>query len=338
MLFFLPWRAIRLADQASPVLKETSRRKLSFSTFCGKLLGFHFLSFPLRRAPSPLQIHRRLLSLFRPDPQYGGGFVWIGRCGSTHSSGQVGERRLQGVSVLPWPLDAAHPWKVVGDTRHRHSVYAKGLPATGLLHRYVRSRDLPYQPANRVPLPNGGSRNGSTWRWAFVTYPRLRRVQAFHAQAPRVQVLVILGMAPSDISLCISLALSERPTCVWPRFLILCSTFFNLRYIFYLFSFLSPFWNHILYVLQWLIFSGRIYFPSDLYFSKENRGLLFFRRKWGFMVLILFDTNQNLESFGTINSLLQTWYISSVFDDSTYELFVRLLKTKIWVTEFFPAL
>lgn len=47
------------------------------------------------------------------------------------------------------------------------------------------------------------------------------------------------------------------------------------------------------------------------------------------MVLILFDTNQNLESFGTINSLLQTWYISSVFDDSTYELFVRLLKTKI---------
>jgi hypothetical protein len=69
--------------------------------------------------------------------------------------GQVAERRVAGVPVLPGPLHPARDGAVARHARRGRHLRAAGLHGAGLLHRLLRPRDLPPQPPHRLPLPHG---------------------------------------------------------------------------------------------------------------------------------------------------------------------------------------
>jgi hypothetical protein len=106
--------------------------------------------------------------------------------------GQVAERRVAGVPVLPGPLHLARDGAVARHVCRGRHLRAAGLHGAGILHRLLRPRDLPPQPPHRLPLAHGRPRARPLRRTGRPGAPhaRFRRVQALHQAPPRVQVLV----------------------------------------------------------------------------------------------------------------------------------------------------
>jgi len=96
--------------------------------------------------------------------------------------GQMEERFLSEISILPGQINAASSWQMAWISCCSDYIYIAGLLCAGLLHRVLRIRDLCLESADRVSVSSSGSWNGRNG-WGFFANPGFGWVQALHSQA-----------------------------------------------------------------------------------------------------------------------------------------------------------